>query len=376
MLGKKAIGTFCLSACAIFGSMALTAPAQAEDALFTYKEIPALGGRHSMALGMNNRGVVVGIAETRDEKAHAFMWKDDVIVDLQTLGGDRSEARAINDREQIVGYSKTASGARHAFYAYEGQMLDLNDLVTVLPWEDGIACNAGLEVLIEANDISADGRIIACGRIYSDSAMHAFLLTPVNDNLSQPKYLYQDLGQLFGEDDCWAYSLNEQGQVVGVSGERPFIWEYAIWGDDSIVPLDHGAVIGEATAINDAGTVVGWAGKSRVEPRASMWVEGGVRFTLMDQDETLSEALAINRHGQVVGWAANTYGGESNAMLWDGTCAGLDLNESTVFPVRAILPPVHLEIATAIDDQRRIIGWGTSGIRIQAFMLVPVAIEE
>jgi probable HAF family extracellular repeat protein len=46
---------------------------------------------------------------------HAFLWKDDVMIDLGTLpGGAHSSAHGINRHGQIAGASGTASGETHA----------------------------------------------------------------------------------------------------------------------------------------------------------------------------------------------------------------------------------------------------------------------
>jgi probable HAF family extracellular repeat protein len=50
------------------------------------------------------------------------------MIDLGTLGGLDSDALAINDRDQVLGMSSTADGPRHAFLWRENKMLDLTDL--------------------------------------------------------------------------------------------------------------------------------------------------------------------------------------------------------------------------------------------------------
>ncbi|MGC4770042.1 hypothetical protein ACLQ25_13855 [Micromonospora sp. DT44] len=74
----------------------------------------------SEALGINNRGQVVGAANGR-----AFRWQNGTLTDLGTLGGDRSYATAISDRGVVVGKSATTTVAWHSFLWRNGVMTDL-----------------------------------------------------------------------------------------------------------------------------------------------------------------------------------------------------------------------------------------------------------
>jgi probable HAF family extracellular repeat protein len=68
------------------------------------------GGNFSAALGINNRGQVVGEATTASGALHAFLFEDAVMTDLGTLpGGSFSIANGINNRGQVVGFSSSAT---------------------------------------------------------------------------------------------------------------------------------------------------------------------------------------------------------------------------------------------------------------------------
>jgi probable HAF family extracellular repeat protein len=85
------------------------------------RDLGTFGGRQSQASAINERGQIVGAANTtkKDENGnqiwHAFLWERGRLIDLGVLPGrNESGAGSINERGQIIGSSETKSGARHA----------------------------------------------------------------------------------------------------------------------------------------------------------------------------------------------------------------------------------------------------------------------
>ncbi|CCH19197.1 HAF repeat-containing protein [Micromonospora lupini] len=97
----------------------------------------------SAALGINNRGQVVGEAN-----GHAFRWQNGRLTDLGTLGGSRSWATAINDRGVVVGRSSLSlpNEEWHPFLWRDGVLTDLTDR--------GVRVNDSIE------DINSQGRLV------------------------------------------------------------------------------------------------------------------------------------------------------------------------------------------------------------------------
>lgn len=126
-----------------------------------------------IALGINNSGQVVGCTNAPARifsgvncTGQAFLYSDEVRQDLGTLGGTSSAAYSINDSGQVVGVSSIMGGVRHAFLYADNMMLDLNNLIpTGSGW-----------VLSVANDINNLGQIVGTG-IFGGQ-QRAFLLTP------------------------------------------------------------------------------------------------------------------------------------------------------------------------------------------------------
>lgn len=132
-------------------------------------DLGTLGGSNSEAYSINNRGQVVGIADTAGAN-HAFIYSGGHMQDLGTLGGSRCTASAINESGQIVGQSEiTGDSTYHAFLYSDGKLQDLNNLV---------APNSGF-ILYSANAINDRGQIVGYGPGPLLNG-HAFLLTPVN----------------------------------------------------------------------------------------------------------------------------------------------------------------------------------------------------
>jgi probable HAF family extracellular repeat protein len=89
-----------------------------------------LGGSFVVPSDLDDRGDVVGYAETAEGAIHAFSSTDGSTIDLGTLGGLNSEATAVNRRGQVVGDSAVGPEPYqlHAVLWDEGEAIDLGTL--------------------------------------------------------------------------------------------------------------------------------------------------------------------------------------------------------------------------------------------------------
>jgi chitinase len=146
------------------------------------QDLGALGSdsslNSSVAFGINDHGQIVGSSDIVPNVSHAFLYSGGKMRDLGTLGETNSYALGINNRGKVVGCSSpTGSNATLGtsgllpFVYIAGQMVDLNELLVANP--------AGW-IIIEADSINDAGQIAVTGVTPSGLIAHALLLSPVH----------------------------------------------------------------------------------------------------------------------------------------------------------------------------------------------------
>lgn len=155
-------------------------------------DLGTLGGNIGSAAGINEKGEIVGFAETSTPgQTRAFLYKNGIMSELGTLGGPWSNANAINNRSEIVGRSVLADGVSiRGFFWSDGQMTNIGTL------------GGNSSVAVDINDRS---EVVGFSRI-STGPFHAFLYTDGN---------MVDLGALLPGPDSRAMSINNNGDVTG-----------------------------------------------------------------------------------------------------------------------------------------------------------------
>lgn len=228
----------------------------------TMTALPTFGGYDGFATGINNRGDIVGWAETTFDdptcdspqvlQFEAALWnKDNRIQELQPYGNDPDgAATAINSAGQAVGISGqcgTAVGGATA----EHMLLWQNGTVTTMPTLGGQYWNTPM-------DINDNGDVTGFSDHSGDSVSSpnftAFLWTEANGT--------QDLGTLSGDSVSEGLGINDSDQVVGVSypSGHGFIWQNGTMTDmNSLLPPNAQYTIVDAQEINNAGDITGQA---------------------------------------------------------------------------------------------------------------------
>jgi probable HAF family extracellular repeat protein len=189
---------------------------------------------NSAALGMNERGQVVGWQEVDGGVRHAHLWGPQVgSVDLGTLGGLNSVATAVNNRCQVVGYGETVTGALRGFvWSARRGMRDIGTL-------------GGADS--QAFGINEWGGVVGKSDVASGEA-HAFLWLE--------RHGFLDLGRV-GESA--AFGVSNVGQVVGVTVDDAGRFQANRWSGHSseAIEIPTGAIDSLAWGTNDRGQVAG-----------------------------------------------------------------------------------------------------------------------
>ncbi|ANH78596.1 autotransporter domain-containing protein [Candidatus Chlamydia sanziniae] len=156
-----------------------------------------LGGAGSTATAISADGkVIVGTSQTTvtADTTHAFVYKNNTMMDLGTLGGKHSTASAVSkDGSVIVGQAGLPSGEVHAFQYVDGKMMDLGTL-------------GGENSTAKA--LSQDGKVIVGRSQIADGSWHLFLCYAIFPPHALEKPVILDLDNTYEALRQNGYQLN------------------------------------------------------------------------------------------------------------------------------------------------------------------------
>ena len=163
--------------------------------------------------------------------------------------------------------------------------------------------------------------------------------------------------------------INDRGQIVGESGPHWWSTFHAVlWEHDKIIDL--GALGGGsslANASNNQGQIVGQAQVGNGDWHASSWQMGAIADLGRFGSDPNAVANAVNSRGQIVGSSEqNSYDlVTSHALLWEH---GAMQDLQTQIPAHS---DWVLQQANGINDRGQIAGIGLHNGQIRAFLLTP-----
>src|SRR5215470_6183962 len=215
--------------------------------------LPTVGGNNGQASAINNRGEVVGFAETANADptcppaptTSPVLWEKGHAQPLPLVGTDPDGfAFGINDQGQAVGYSGSCIAATHAVTWKNNTVIVLKDL-------GGTRSNAAYVI----NNL---GQI--AGRVRSADGTHYVAA------LWQPDGTLTNHEPLPGDFAAFATGINNLGQVVGndfdsnFNWSHGFIWQNGVMTDiNALIPADSNLSVISASNINERGQISGMA---------------------------------------------------------------------------------------------------------------------
>lgn len=224
-----------------------------------YLDYGTLGGLNAEVYGINNRGGAVGVSDLAHGGQAGFLYSDGTMREflpsrdlgpptlindrgdvagsgndrpflysqgkLEQFGTSNSSVSDMNESGVVVGALNFPGGRGHPFMYSEGKLTDLG----TVGWSYGTAT--------AINDL---GAIVGYGA--TDAGVPG-------------AFLFQD-GVVHRLDDLPAGSMpsdiNNLGDIVGIAGERPFLYRDGILFDlDSLLPAGRNFALRDALDIND-----------------------------------------------------------------------------------------------------------------------------
>jgi probable HAF family extracellular repeat protein len=355
--------TFLIAACC--GAALAQAPAKAKPkAQYQVSTLPDFGGTSSGGNSINDQSWVAGYSRQPDRNRHATLWRNSLLSDLGTLGGLNSSVtwNVKNTAGIIVGISQTLTpeplGQWWSSFAFYSTPNNIGYINLGFVWEQSLGQMRGLlpfpggynSFATGANNL---GQVVGWAEngvhdptcCTSGPTCHQVLqFLPAMWELGPPDQIH-DLPLISGDSSGAATAINDNGQIVGISGicdqavgrhtaKHAVLWENGTVTD--IYPNPPAPWWNTPTAINQRGDVVGFAGDPAfVEGdvlHAFMWTrEDGIRQLNPLPNRTPkhvdSEAYGINEARQVVGVSCDADQVDCRAVVWDHGNTPTDLND-------------------------------------------------
>jgi probable HAF family extracellular repeat protein len=391
-----------LCAALLIGAAALAAQEAAPPAYVVY-DTGTLGGTFAFGSGVSNLGWVAGASTTAAGALHASLAIPGSVIDLGTLGGANSavEWPIKNNHGLVVGISETAttdplgeSFSCAAFIATNGH--------TCLPflWRNG---TLGALPLLGGNNGFATGVNNAGAAVgWAETALHDASCVPPQQlqfeavewapGANQPHVL----APLAGDSTSAATAINDAGEVVGISGEcdvavGAFSARHAVlWVNRRPVrlPTLGGQGWNTPMAISNDGIIVGFSdtggdvvgGVLTPNFQAVLWTPGGIVNLHTLPGDQIAEATGVNDFGQIAGTSFDA-SGNPRVFLWQ---------EGRMYDLNTLVQPnapLYLLATGDINDRGEITGLacvlegGACGNEIHAFVAIvapgsPGAVRE
>jgi probable HAF family extracellular repeat protein len=362
----------CIITITLFTALAapVSLPAQ-EQAVpqFTVKEIGTLGGTFSWATAVNDQGWVAGYSSlTGDSAVHAFVWQKGVMRDLGTLGGPNSMSFAVSEGGVVAGAAETSTPDPNGEDA-----CGFGTHLICLPfiWQDGVMTPLPTLGGNNGQAVAINGR----GEV-SGFAENSTLVTDCSGLhvLQEGKPVVwkrgevQELPTLASDTFGFAVAINNRGEAAGFTftcaDSHPVLWQSG--AATNLGSL--GGSMGDATAINDRGQVVGVSSLPADATSHAFLRQNGVIGDLGVLPGLFSSGAAgINIKSQIVGQSCNADFSGCGGFFWQN---GLMMDLNNLIPAGS---PLVLFEPTSINARGEIVGAAldTNTFEVRAFLATP-----
>jgi probable HAF family extracellular repeat protein len=373
-------------------------PAKAK-AQYQVSNLDALGGTNSRGNSINDETWVAGYSNLAgDQSRHATLWRNGSLLDLGTLGGPNSNVTwsVKNNEGIIVGIAQTATpeplGEWWSSFAFYPGPNNIGFINLGFVWENGQM--RGLPTFPGGNNGFATGAN-NLGQVvgWAENDVHdptcvspqVIQFRPAVWELGPPDEIH-DLPLISGDTSGAATAINDNGQIVGISGicdqaiGRHTARHAVLWQNGGVIDIGNlGAPWWNTpTNINQRGDVVGFAGDPAFPEgdilHAFVWTrQHGIRPLAALPGHVHTEAYGINERRQVVGISCDANFADCRAVIWKNGFAHpdrvTDLND-----LKGPGYPARLEQAKDINDEGEITGRAIDPITSvrTAFLAVPV----
>ena len=333
-------------------------------AQYNVSNLASFGGTSSGGNSINDQSWAAGYSRLPDRNRHATLWRSGLLSDLDTLGGPNSSVtwNVKNTAGIIVGISQTADpeplGEWWSSFAFYSTPNNIGFINLGFVWEQSLGQMRGLPNFPGGNNGFATGAN-NLGQVvgWAENGVHdptcctggptchqVLQFRPAVWTLGPPDQI-QDLPLIPGDSSGAATAINDNGQIVGISGicdqavGRHTAKHAVLWENGTVMDIYPDAPApwwNTPTAINQHGDVVGFAGDPAfVEGEilhAFIWTkDNGIKALKPLRgrvpEHVDSEAYGINEAGQVVGVSCDAEQNDCRAVIWDHGVYPTDLND-------------------------------------------------
>jgi probable HAF family extracellular repeat protein len=344
-------------------------PDSSDRPIYKVIDLGTLGGTFSIGGGINNHDGVNGFAALASGQFHAALWAGGLSIDLGTLGGPNSVSSSQNERGGVAGFSDTSIPDPNGLdfcglgtHLICGAFVWNHRRVTALPSLRGInavafGINNRGQVAGAADDNITDATCMPVGA-------HEFKPVVWNKERDEevptlspeelPTFSVEELPTFPGDPNGQSGAINDEGQIVGSSGNCTVPRHALLWEHGVMIDLGNlgGMTNNQANNIDNRGHITGFSGIAS-DPNSNhafLWEDGFMTDLGVLPGDYSSIGSAVNEERQVVGGSSDIKGNE-RAFVWE---------KGFMYDLNDLSPgsPLYLVFANGINSAGDIAGFG------------------